>query len=80
MGGTVSAAAEGVQAALTDFYIEAIAQQTLDQSVAPAIADVAEKRLVYQGMEDFIRLHVRLPFQNRELSGYSRRPESVKEK
>ena len=80
LGGAVAAAAKGVQAALTDFYIEAIAQQTLDQSVAPAVADVAEERLVYQRMEDFIRLHVRLPLQNRELIGYSRRPESVKEK
>lgn len=80
MGGAVAAAAKGVQTALTDFYIEAIAQQALDQSIAPAIANVAKERLVNQGMQDLVRFHVPFPFQNRELSGYSKRPESVKEK
>ena len=80
LGAAVTVFAKSIQAALTDFYIEAIAQQALDQSIAPAIADVAKERLVNQGMQDFVRFHVPLPFQNRELIGYSKSPESVKEK
>ena len=58
----VTALSKGIQTALADFYIEAITEQALDQGVVPAVADVAKKGLVNQGVQVFFRLHALSPF------------------
>ena len=46
MNGAFFSPAKGFQAAMAHFYIEAVSDQALNDSVTPAVADIANKGLI----------------------------------